>query len=119
MTTAKKVPTPRPGRQAKIDVKLVEGMASVGATNCEIADFCGVAEGTIRKRCGPLLLKARASLKTRLRRAQITAALDRNPALLIWLGKQMLGQVEKHEVTGTDGGAIALTVTHVIIDPAA
>ena len=121
MTPKKKVPIPRPGRQSNLDLKVVEGMAFAGATNCEIADFCGVVEGTIRKRCGPLLVKSRAALKTRLRRAQITAALGGNPALLIWLGKQMLGQVEKHEheVTGHDGAPIAITVTHVIVDTGA
>jgi len=91
----KRAPIPRPGRQAKIDHKVVEAMAIVGATNCEIADFLGLSESVIRRRCADLLTKARADLKTRLRRAQITAALGGNPAMLIWLGKQMLGQQER------------------------
>lgn len=113
-----KSPVPRPGRRVKLDPKVVEGMASVGATTCEIADFLGVSEAVIRKRCGPVLTKARASLKTRLRQAQLKAALAGNPAMLIWLGKQMLGQVEKIEHSGPAGGPIAVRVTHTIVDPA-
>jgi DNA-binding CsgD family transcriptional regulator len=120
--TPKKLAAPkeRPGRQKPVDLKVVEGMASVGATNCEIADFLGVSEALVRKRCGAVLTKARASLRTRLRQAQIKAALAGNPAMLIWLGKQMLGQVEKHEVSGTEGGhpiELGLKVIHEVIDP--
>jgi len=91
----KKAPIPRPSRRAAIDLKVVEGMASVGATNVEIAAFVGVDEALIRRRCAPVLLKARASMRTRLRQAQFRTAMDGNPALLIWLGKQMLDQREK------------------------
>ena len=115
----------RPGRQKPLDLKTVEGMASVGATNCEIAEFLGVSEALIRKRCADVLIKARASLRTRLRQAQIKAALGGNPAMLIWLGKQMLEQKDKTEVdnrhAGATGGAIAheMKITHEVVDPAA
>ena len=97
MIAKKKVPVPRPGAQAKIDLKVVEGMASVGATTVEIAAFLGISEAVIRKRCDDLLAKARSSVKMRLRQAQVKGALDGNPTLLIWLGKQMLGQQDKLE----------------------
>lgn len=80
---------------AVIDEKVVEGMASVGATNVEIADFLGVDEGVVRRRCKDVLTKARAGLKTRLRQAQVKAALGGNPTMLIWLGKQMLNQADQ------------------------
>lgn len=115
-----------PGRpRADIDFKMVEAMASVGATNVEIADVIGVDESTVRLRCAEVLAKARATLKTRLRRAQITAALGGNAAMLIWLGKQMLEQKDKTEVdnrhAGATGGAIAheMKITHEVVDPAA
>lgn len=38
--------------------------------------------------------------KASLRRAQWKAAQDGNPTMLIWLGKQMLGQKDKVEQTG-------------------
>ena len=101
--------------KAKIDLKIVEGMASVGATNCEIADFLGLNEGTVRKNCGPTLEKARASLKVRLRRKQIQVALDDgNVTMLIWLGKQMLDQKDKTDVTSDDKvWPASLTVKYV------
>jgi predicted transcriptional regulator len=98
VTARKKAPIPRPARRAPIDLKVVEGMAGVGATNCEIAEFLGIAESTVRKHCAPLLEKTRAGLKTRLRQAQLKAALGGNPAMLIWLGKAMLGQKETQVV---------------------
>ena len=100
MSKRSATPTPksRPGRQAVIDLKVVEGMAAVGASNVEIADFLNLDEGTIRRRCAQLLIKARASLKTRLRQAQLKAALSGNPAMLIWLGKQLLDQADQQRI---------------------
>jgi hypothetical protein len=40
------------------------------------------------------LVKGREALKQSLRRAQLTVALNGNPTMLIWLGKQYLGQSE-------------------------
>lgn len=116
--TRKTVGRPR----ADIDMKVVEGMASVGATNVEIADFVGVHESTIRDRCADVLLKARASVRMRLRQAQMKSALSGNPAMLIWLGKQTLGQADKAAVehSGPNGAPIthAVHVTHRVVDPA-
>lgn len=39
----------------------------------------------------------RSSGKISLRRKQYETAMSGNPTLLIWLGKQYLGQVDKHE----------------------
>lgn len=79
-------------RRIPIDPKVVEGMASVGATDREIAEFTGVSISTLARRCGDLLTKSRADLRIRLRRAQIKSALDGNVTMQIWLGKQMLDQ---------------------------
>lgn len=46
-----------------------------------------------------------------LRRAQWKAAVDEgNPTMLIWMGKQMLGQRDRFDaaLTGADGGAIKI-----------
>ena len=83
--------------RAEIDEKMVAGMATVGATNVEIAEACGVSEGTIRHRFYEILTKSRSVLKTKLRRAQLRAAFKGNSALLIFLGKNMLGQADKIE----------------------
>jgi DNA-binding CsgD family transcriptional regulator len=112
--------TGRPGRRRlAIDERIVEAMASIGGTDAEIADFLGCDPGTIRNRCADVLAKARASMRTRLRRAQFRAALGGNPALLIWLGKQMLGQSDKieHEVAAPGGGPVEIIVKHSVVDP--
>lgn len=98
--------------QVEIDSEVVEGMAGVGATNCEIADFCGVDEGTIRHRFSEILTKARSSMKKRLRQVQYRQAVDEgNTTMLIWLGKQMLGQSDKSELSGPDKGPIEFNET--------
>ena len=50
----------------------------------------------------------RGSGKTSLRRAQWLSAQKGNPTMLIWLGKQYLGQRDKssHELSGPDGKPI-------------
>jgi AraC-like DNA-binding protein len=99
----------KPGRPLlAIDKKVVEGMAAVGATNIEIAEFVGCSVDTLTRHFAEFLAKTRTDLRTRLRRAQLTAAFDGNATMLIWLGKQMLGQQDKQalEHSGPDGGPI-------------
>jgi hypothetical protein len=80
-----------------IDSAVVETLAKVGATNCEIADHFMVDEGTIRKRFSDLLAKARSTRKIKLREMQWKLAEKGNLGMMIWLGKQELGQSEKVE----------------------
>lgn len=79
-----------------IDERIVRAMALVGGTMVEIAHFFGCHEETIRLRYGTMIKEARASRKMRLRQAQyILAVEERNPTMLIWLGKQELGQIDE------------------------
>ena len=80
---------------AVVDPEKVYKLALMGATNVEIAEWYGVTEQSIRYRFNEYLSKARSSLKIKLRRAQLKVAIENeNPTMLIWLGKQMLGQSE-------------------------
>ena len=81
-----------------IDPILVEKMASWGCKTVEIADHFNCDPDTITGRFSAELTKGRADLKTSLRQWQLTAAKNGNPAMLIWLGKQMLGQHDKFEI---------------------
>lgn len=45
-----------------------------------------------------------------LRAAQYKAAMEGNTTMLIWLGKQRLGQSDKNELTGKDGERIVIEV---------
>lgn len=67
-------------------------LASMGCPDREIAEWFDVSESTLRYNFSSYLTKARAHLKQRLRQAQLRTAFEGNAALLIWLGKNMLGQ---------------------------
>lgn len=81
-----------------IDPKLVEGMASVGATNIEIAEFAGCSVDTLTRRFADVLTKSRAGMRVRLRQLQWKAAAAGDRTMLIWLGKQELGQADESRV---------------------
>lgn len=84
----------------EINEKELEKLASYGCTNTEIADFFGVTEGTIRKGYSEIITKGKSRLKQRLRKAQIDYALSGNATLLIWLGKNILGQSDGENEKG-------------------
>jgi hypothetical protein len=88
------------GGRPKLDIPelKVEQLASFGCTNTEIAQFFGVDESTIRKGFPENLTKGRASGKIKLRQLQMRAAEGGNVSMLIWLGKQVLGQQERSEI---------------------
>jgi hypothetical protein len=89
-------PKKKPGRpEIPIDADQVYKLALLQATNKEIGDFFGCSPDTIENRFSGVLTKARADRKIRLRRAQMKQALGGNVTMLIWLGKQYLGQAEK------------------------
>ena len=75
-----------------IDTEEVQKLAKYGMTNVEIADFFGCDESLIRKSYSEYLTKGRAEMKLRLRQLQWKSAEKGNAVMLIWLGKQMLGQ---------------------------
>ena len=89
-------------KKYNIDTEQVEKLAGLGCTNTEIASFFDVKEHVIRKSYAEYLTKGREKGKIRLRQLQMRAAEKGNVAMLIWLGKQMLGQTDKQEITTTD-----------------
>lgn len=78
-----------------IDAETVEKLAAIGCKTIEIADFFNCSVDTIERRFFDELTKGRASLKMSLRRWQIEAAKNGNVVMMIWLGKQLLGQQDK------------------------
>jgi hypothetical protein len=83
-----------------IDPKQVEGLAQIGCKNTEIAAFFGCTDDTITNRFSAQLHKGRENLKISLRRMQWQAAQAGNIVMMIWLGKQYLGQSDKLETEG-------------------
>ncbi len=100
------------GRPLKeIDPEQVEKLAGIGCTVEEIAHVLDCNERTIRRRFARALKGGRLNARASLRRKQWETAMGTitrapNPAMQIWLGKQMLGQKDKAEVSGADGGPI-------------
>ena len=82
-----------------IDTEKVEQLAGFGCTNTEIASFFGCSTDLIEKSYSEFLTKGRDKGKIRLRQLQWRAAERGNTSMLIWLGKQVLGQSEKTEVS--------------------
>lgn len=67
-------------------------LAQIGCKDTEIADWFGIDGNTLRYNFSAELTKGRVALNMSLRRAQINTALSGNPTMLVWLGKQYLGQ---------------------------
>jgi hypothetical protein len=72
----------------------VELMAKIGCTDSEIADHFNIKDDTLRRNFADNIIKGRSELKQRLRKAQLKVAFEGNPTMLIWLGKNILGQQE-------------------------
>ena len=86
-------------KKYNIDETQVTKLASYGCTNIEIAHFFGCDESLLRKSYSEFLTKGRAESKIRLRQAQFKLALGDednapHPSMLIWLGKNVLGQAD-------------------------
>lgn len=101
----------RGGRPPKeIAEEDVRKLGQMMCTNEEVAAFFGVSKDTIENRFSAVLKEAREVGKTSLRRFQYLAAQRGNTAMLIWLGKQFLGQSEKqHIVQVTSNAPFELT----------
>ena len=85
----------RPKAKIEPDVELlIEKFATIHASDDEIASILGIGETTLKRRFGPLLKKGRQQGRLNLRNWQMLSAEKGNVAMQIWLGKQILGQLE-------------------------
>jgi hypothetical protein len=82
-------------KKYKIDHDLVFKLASIHCSYEEIANVVGTSVPTLKKRFSNIIEKGRAEGKKSLRRAQFEAAVEKKDVrMLIWLGKQLLGQTD-------------------------
>lgn len=84
-----------------INPEQVTRLAAIGCTNEEIASVVGCSHDTLVRRFKEVLAEGRLQGKASLRRKQFELALAGNTTMLIWLGKQVLGQSDKQEITQT------------------
>lgn len=103
----------RPKKQ--IDKKLFENLCSIQCTKDEMCGILECHEETLTRWChdtygmGFSDIYKRKSVKGKasLRRMQFKSAEKGNVAMLIWLGKQYLGQKDKVEETTDAGSEVA------------
>lgn len=88
-------------------LKQLEGTGKIQCTRAETAAALGVTQGALQQffedwpDALELWERARENGKKSLRRKQIDVALKGNPTMLIWTGKQYLGQRDQSEVVAT------------------
>lgn len=114
---APKIPKPKlkpstGGRPAvEINWELVDYLASIRCTSEEIAGACGCDNETLRlhftkRKLGSTFqeyLDEKRSLgRASLRRKQFEVAQTGNVTMLIWLGKQLLDQKDRNDITSGD-----------------
>ena len=100
------------GVKVEIDLWQLEQLSQLQVTDNEYAAYYGMATRAwaLRKKNRDVraaIDRGREKGKISLRRAQFKGALEGSVPLLIWLGKQYLGQIEKKtiEKTVTEGRA--------------
>jgi hypothetical protein len=102
------------GRPKKeIDFDMVDNLLGIMCTGEEVADILGVDYDTLNARIkeqfkvsfSDYIREKQSKGKASLRRRQyLTAVEEGNPTMLIWLGKQYLGQKDKQETEMTVQG---------------
>lgn len=80
----------------EVDLEEVVELAAEGCTTKEIAAALGISPGTLfgRKDIKDAYDRGREMLGVNIRHWQILAAKNGNVQMLIWLGKQYLGQTD-------------------------
>ena len=110
---------PKWGRGAPkklLDYALIERAASIGCTKEEIAAVIGVVPSTLYLRMNDDPAVAMAiehgsnKGKASLRRMQWKGAESGNATMLVWLGKQLLGQRDFNNVQPLDDGKQPITI---------
>jgi len=69
-------------------------LAALHSSWKELSDWFGVPVGTLRDNFADIYEKATTETKQKLRRAQLDLAMKGDRVMLIWLGKNILGQAE-------------------------
>ena len=111
--------TKKAGRQKiEIDFKIVAAMCQVWSTEQEIADSLKCSVDTLYRRCkeqngcnfAEYYKSNNSSGKISLRRAQYKHAVKGNASLLIWLGKQYLGQRDQADDDISKPTPVSITI---------
>ena len=88
--------------KTNIDGEQVRKLAGLHCSVNEIADILGCGRDTIYRRFKEELDQGRAEGRMRLRTMQFKSASNGSASMLIWLGKQILGQKDQQEIVAVD-----------------
>jgi len=91
----------------QLDEDQIKLLAGIGCPVDEIALVLGCSKRTLETRYCALIETGRADVRKSLRRKQVEMALKGDRTMLIWLGKQLLGQ--RDEQRTEHAGSIEVT----------
>jgi DNA-binding CsgD family transcriptional regulator len=94
----------------ELDAESIMKLARIGCTTEEIALVLGCSKDTIERHYMDALQKGRAQRRMSLRHRQYQKALKGDTGMMIWLGKQDLGQKERSELTGSNDGPVQIQI---------
>jgi len=120
-TISQRTGQPKQGKQGEgggrprfeIDYEAVKKLAGIQCTQGEIAAWLGCSVDTLlrdQKFC-EIYKSGMENGKMSLRRHQWRALENGNTTMLVWLGKQYLGQREKNEITGRNDEPLKVQVS--------
>lgn len=102
-------------KRCEVDWKVVDHFLTCGCTGTQVAAKLGISPDTLYLRVKEefkmdftaYMQEKRATGETLVKEAQFDEAVrKRNTSMLIWVGKQMLGQSEKQEVSHSGNAPI-------------
>jgi predicted transcriptional regulator len=100
----------------KVEIPAVQvaKLAEFHCTTDEIASFFGVSRDTIERRYRKELQQGKAASKMLLRQKQYELAKSGDKTMLIWLGKQWLGQNDKIAIKDSGRGGAVISIHELL-----
>lgn len=95
----------------EISEEQVIKLAEINCSYSEMAAVLGCDESTLTRRFAQVIQKGREGGKMSLKRKQYEVAMSGNVSMLIWLGKQTLGQSEKVEQINSNETKVVFTTS--------
>jgi|TARA_R110000787_G_scaffold108943_1_gene217374 hypothetical protein len=118
-----KKPAHRPkGTTIFIDWEKVDNMCAIQCTGEEIAGVLDIDYDTLSSACkreknllfSDYIGQKKSGGKMSLRRKQYSTAMAGNATMLVWLGKNWLGQTDKLDTTSSDGSMTPPTTIQLV-----
>ena len=101
------------GRQrVVIDPLRLDELIRIGCRDNELAEAFGVSEAVLQRKFRSHISKKRGEIRASLRAKQVDLALAGDRTMLIWLGKNMIGQSDRADIT-SDGEALKVIVERI------